>query len=152
MITDSYDLDTVEEADDVALNINLTFKTLVNVKARCTKCKVYGYYDYQCSLKSQYIRTVSSDDVDDSKVIENVHVSSKTANIIEGISVGSNTPIINEVHMSSDNTSDIGDALVEPNILTVPSKSFEFFCAVYNFMVVSTKSYSSESSEFLAMI
>jgi len=33
MITGSYDLDTIEEAFDVALKINLTFKILVNVKA-----------------------------------------------------------------------------------------------------------------------
>ena len=42
-----------------------------------------------------------SDDVDDSKAIENVHVLSKTAS-----SIGSDTPIIEEVHMSSDSTSD----------------------------------------------
>jgi len=40
MITDFYDLDTVEEAFDVALRLDLTFKTLVNAKTRCSKCKV----------------------------------------------------------------------------------------------------------------
>ena len=35
-----------------------------------------------------------SDDVDDSKVVDDVHVSSKTVSIIEDISVGSDTPII----------------------------------------------------------
>ena len=39
MITGPYDLDTVEEAFDVALRLDLTFKTLVNDKARCSKCK-----------------------------------------------------------------------------------------------------------------
>jgi len=43
MITCSYDLVTIEEAFDVALKIGLTLKTLVNVKARCSK-----HYDYQC--------------------------------------------------------------------------------------------------------
>ena len=47
MITDFYDLDTVEEAFDVALKINLTFKRLVNVKARYSKCEGYENYDYQ---------------------------------------------------------------------------------------------------------
>jgi len=47
MITVSYDLDTVKEAFDVALKIDLTFKTLVNAKARCSKCEGYGHYDYQ---------------------------------------------------------------------------------------------------------
>jgi len=52
MITGSYDLDTVEEAFDVTLKIDLTFKRLVNANARCSKCEGYGYYDYQCPLES----------------------------------------------------------------------------------------------------
>jgi len=41
MITGSYDLDTIEKAFDVALKIDLTFKTLVNVKVRFSKCEGY---------------------------------------------------------------------------------------------------------------
>jgi len=89
MITGSYDLDTVEEAFDVAIKIDLTFKTLVNAKVRRFKCQRYGYYDYQCPSKSQHVRTMFSDDVDDSKVVEDVHVPSETASTIEDISVGS---------------------------------------------------------------
>ena len=37
-----------------------------------------------------------SDDADDSKIVEDVHVPSKTASIIENIAVGSNTSIIDE--------------------------------------------------------
>ena len=37
MITGPYDLDTVEDAFDVALRLDLTFKTLVNAKTRCSK-------------------------------------------------------------------------------------------------------------------
>ena len=40
MTTGSYDLNTVEEAFDLALKIDLTFKMLVNAKAQCYKCKV----------------------------------------------------------------------------------------------------------------
>ena len=87
MITDSYDLDTVEETFNVVLKINLTFTRLVNVKAQCFKCEGYGYYDFQCPLKSRHVSVVSGDDVDDSKVIEDVHISSKTAIIIEDVSV-----------------------------------------------------------------
>jgi len=75
MITGSYDLDTIEEAFDIALRIDLAFKMLVNVKTRCFKCEGYGHYDYQCPSKSQHVRTVFSDEIDDSKVIEDVHVS-----------------------------------------------------------------------------
>ena len=46
MITGSYDLDTVEEPFDVSLKIELTFKRLVNVKTRCSKCEGYEHYDY----------------------------------------------------------------------------------------------------------
>jgi len=34
---------TFEEAFDVALKIGLTFKMLVNVKARCSKCEGYRH-------------------------------------------------------------------------------------------------------------
>ena len=45
-----------------------------------------------------------NDDVDDSKVIEDIHISSKTVSIMEDISVGSDTPIINEGHASYEGT------------------------------------------------
>ena len=83
MITGPYDLDTVEEAFDVALRLDLTFKTLVNAKARCSKCKRYGHYDYQCPSESQHVRIMSSDEVDVSRVIKEVHDPSRTVNIIK---------------------------------------------------------------------
>jgi len=79
MIISSYDLDTVEKAFDVAIKIDLTFKLLVNDNARCSKCKGYGHYNYQCTSESQHIRIVPSDDVDDSKVVDDAHVPPKTA-------------------------------------------------------------------------
>jgi len=106
MITRSYDLDIVEEAFDVALKIDLTFKILVNAKAWCYKYERYGHYDYQCLSESQHVKTVPSDDVSNSKMIEDVHVSFKIASTIKNISVGSDTPIIDELHMSSDSTND----------------------------------------------
>jgi len=86
MITGSYDLDTVEKAFDVALKIDLTITRLANVKSRYSKCEEYGHYDYQCLSKSQHVSIVPSDDVNDSKVVEDVHVPSKTTSIIEDIS------------------------------------------------------------------
>jgi len=56
---------------------------------------------------------VLSDDVDDSKVADDVHVSSKTASIIKDISVDFNTPIIEEGHASYEDTSEIVDAIIE---------------------------------------
>ena len=54
-----------------------------------------------------------SDDVDDSKVADDVHVSSKTASIIKDISVDFNTPIIEEGHASYEDTSEIVNAIIE---------------------------------------
>ena len=51
MITGPYDLNTVEEAFDVTLRLDLTFKTLVNAKTKCYKCEGYGHYDYQVSFR-----------------------------------------------------------------------------------------------------
>jgi len=134
-----------EETFNVAVKIDLTFKTLVNVKARWSKCERYGHYDYQCPSKSQHVRTVSSDNVDDSKVVENVHVPSITASIIENISVDSDTLIIDEVHICSDSTNDNVDEIVEPNTPIVPNKSFESPCAEYNFMFIPIDSSVSKS-------
>ena len=93
MITDPYNLDTVEKAFDVALRLDLTFKTQVkvNTKARCSKYKGYVHYDYQYLSESQHVRIVPTDEVDDSKVVEDVQVPPKTANIIEDIAVDSDT-------------------------------------------------------------
>jgi len=99
MITSFYDLDTVEEAFDVALMIDLTFKRLVNAKARCSKCEGNKYYDYQCPSKSRHVRIVPSNNVDDLKVIENVNILLESTSIIEDTLVDFGAPIIDEVHM-----------------------------------------------------
>jgi len=151
MITSSYDLDTIEEAFDVTLRIDLAFKMLVNAKARCCKCEGYEHYDYQCPSESQHVTTMLTDDVDDSKIVEDVHVPSKTVSIIEDIAVGSDTPII-DVHISSDSASDDVDEIIEPNTPTMTNKTFKFPCDEYSFMVVPIDSSFSKSSEFLAKI
>jgi len=72
VITGSFDLGIIEEVFDVALKLDLIFKTLVNAKAQCSKCKGHGHYDYQCPSECQHVRTMSSNDVNDSKIIEDV--------------------------------------------------------------------------------
>ena len=73
------------------------------------------------------------------KVVEDVHVSFKTTSIIEYITVDYGTPIFNEVHVSSDSTSDGVNEIVKSNIPAVSSKSFEFSCAEYSFMIIPTE-------------
>ena len=46
------------------------------------------------------------DDVDDSKVIEDIQVPPETISIIENIAVGFDTPINDETHVSPDSASD----------------------------------------------
>jgi len=58
---------------------------LVNVKAQCSKCEGHGHYNYQCPSESQHVKIVPNDEVDYSKVVEDVHVPTKTASIIEDI-------------------------------------------------------------------
>ena len=78
----------------------MAFKTQVNAKARCSKCEGYRHYDYQRSSVSQHVRIVSSDEVDVSRVIEEVHVPFTTVSIIEDTSVGADILVIDEIHIS----------------------------------------------------
>jgi len=52
-------------------------------------------------------------EVDDSKVVKVVHVSSKTASIIEDISVGFDTLIVEEGYASYDGASEVVNVLVD---------------------------------------
>jgi len=53
-----------------------------------------------------------TDDVDDLKVVEDVHVSFKTASIIGDITVDFDTLIIDEIHMFSGSANDDVDEIV----------------------------------------
>ena len=85
----------------------MTFKRLVNAKARCSESKGYGHYNYQCPSKSQHDSIIPSGDVDDSKIVEYVHVPSKTTSIIEDVLVDFDTPIIDEGHAPYEGTSEV---------------------------------------------
>jgi len=95
---------------------------------------------------------VPNDNVIDTKVIEDDNILPEITSIVKDTLVDFDTPIINEVHVSSDSTNDDVNEIFESNIPAEPSKSFEFSCADYGFMVVPTELSSSESSEFLVMI
>ena len=129
----SYDLDIIEEASDVSLKLDLTFKIIVNTKGWCSKSKGYGHYDYQCPSESQHIRTVPIDNIDDSKVVEDVQVPPKTVSIIEDIVVDFDTPINDETQMSPDCASDDVDEIVESNTTFVSSKPVKSPRVEYSF-------------------
>ena len=62
---------------------------------------------------------MSSDEVDVSRAIEEVHVSSSTVSIFEDIAVGTDTLVIDEIHMS-DSISDDVNEIAEPTTLHLP--------------------------------
>jgi len=67
---------------------------------------------------------VPSDDFDDSKVVEDVHIHSENSGIVEDPLANPGTPIINESHVSSAGTSDVVDELVgsstpTPNVIYI---------------------------------
>jgi len=101
-----YDLDIIEKTFDIALKVDYD-------KARCSKCERYEHYDYQYPSKSRHLSIVHSNDVYDSKVVEDVHISSKTTSIIEDISIDSDTPILGEGYASYEGTSELANVIVE---------------------------------------
>ena len=60
--------------------------------------------------------------------------------------------IIDEIHMSSDSANDDVDEIVETNIFTMPSQSFESPCVEPSFMVIPINSFFRESHEFLIKV
>jgi len=64
--------------------------------------------------KSRHVSIVPSDNVDDSKVIGNVHIFSKITSIIEEISVD-----FDEGHAFYEGISEVVDAIIKSDISTV---------------------------------
>ena len=65
-----------------------------------------------------------SDDIDDSKVIKDVHFHFEISSVMEDTPIDSCLPILNEIHVSSASTIDIVDALVDssthiPKVLNI---------------------------------
>ena len=116
---------------------------------QCSKCEGYGHYDYQCPFNF-----VPSDDFNDSKIVEDVHIPHEISSIIEDLLVNIGTPIIDESHVSSVITSDV-DTLVNSSTLThdevyINEKNQESQeTEVESTPIVYS---SSQSLQFLAMI
>jgi len=101
---------------------------------------------------------VPSDDVDNSKVVDDVHVHSEISSIIEDTSIDPCLPILNEIPMSSESTTDVVDALVESNahitdetyVYKDDQESQE--TEIGSIIATPSMSSSSKSLEFLAML
>ena len=107
MLTSSYHVDSIEEAFHLALELELSFRGIFISKAKehCSKC--------QCPWKSRHVDIMPSDNVDHSRVGENVCVPSEITSIFEKTLVNFSTPILDEVQVSSEGTIDVADVLVE---------------------------------------
>jgi len=114
MLTISYHVDSIEEAFHLALELELSFRGIFISKAKehCSKCEGYKHY-YQYPSNSRHVNIVPSDNVDDSRVVENVYVLSQITSIIEKTLVNFSILILDEVHVSSEGTIDVTNVLVE---------------------------------------
>jgi len=101
---------------------------------------------------------VSTDNVDDSKVVEDVHVPSKFTSVIDDASADSCPSIFDEVHVSFEGTSDVMNALMESStsiaeetyVYEDDQKSQEI--DIESIVATPNMSSSSKSVEFLAML
>jgi len=62
--------------------------------------------------KSRHANIVPSDDVDDSRVVEDAFIPFEITSVIDDILVDSNTPILDQDHVSSESTNNAVDALL----------------------------------------
>ena len=71
-VTISYHVDSIEEAFHLAFELKLSFNRIFIFKAReqCSKYEGYRQYNYQYPSNNRHVNIVSSDDVDDSRVVE----------------------------------------------------------------------------------
>ena len=64
-------------------------------------------------MESRHVNIVPSNDVDDSKVVEDVHILFEISSVVEEFLVNSGAPIIDDSHVFSADISDVVDASVE---------------------------------------
>ena len=68
-------------------------------------------------LRESRVNIVSSNDVDDSKVVEDVRVPSEISSVVEKSLINSGASLIDESHVSSADISDVTDVSVKSSTL-----------------------------------
>jgi len=77
---------------------------------KCSKCKEFEHYDYQCPSKSQHTDNVQIDDINNSRIVGNVHIpfTSDVDDLVK-----SSKSALDEIHIHEESISDVQNALVE---------------------------------------
>ena len=83
---------------------------------QCFICEKNEHFDYQCPLESRHVNIISSNDVNSSKAVKNIHVPSEISKINEESLINFDASFIDKSHVSSANISDILDASVESSL------------------------------------
>jgi len=109
-----------------------SFITLVRPiwKRKLTFCLVkcmISNHSYGARLERGHGNIVLSDDVDDSRSVEDVYVPSEITSVVEDTLVDSNTLILDDVHASFEGTSDSQYELVEWSIV------YHTYCLVFTY-------------------
>ena len=50
---------------------------------KCSKCEHFEHYNYQCPSKSQHTDNVQIDDINNSRIIEVVHITSEITSDVD---------------------------------------------------------------------
>jgi len=117
---------SVKKTFILALELELSiFKT----RERCSTCEGYGHcanecplikyskcwefehYDYQCPSKSQHNGNVQIDDIDDSRIVKDIHITFEFTSDVDEL-VKTRTLTLDETHIHEENINDIQDTLV----------------------------------------
>ena len=68
----------------------------------------FGHYDYQCLSKSQHIDNVQIDDIDDLRIVEDVHIHFEVTSDVDEL-VRSSTLTVDETRVHEKSISDVQD-------------------------------------------
>ena len=50
---------------------------------KCFKCGEFGHYDYQCPQKSQHSHIVRTDDINNSRIVDDIYISPKVTTDVD---------------------------------------------------------------------
>jgi len=85
---------------DTVITGTLLGSSVLNVRnmdtEQCSKCEKCGHFDYHCLLESRHVNIVPSNNVDDSKIVEDIYIPSEISSVVEAPLVNPDAPIIDK--------------------------------------------------------